>query len=62
MAWSDRIRLLREEFEGKQVYFEGKIYNIVKVDYNAIIHINKPAEFTETTAVYTTSEARRNLV
>ena len=62
MAYSDRIKRLKEEFEGKQVNYEGKTYKIAKVDYNGIIHIDKPAKFTDTTAVYTEVEARMNLV
>lgn len=62
MAWKDRIEALRSEFIGKKVKYEDKIYTIVDVDYNGIIHINKPARFTSTTAVYESYEARKNLV
>lgn len=62
MTWSERIKALRKEFEGKKVSYEGSIYNIAFVDYNGIIHIDKPGKFTKTTAVYTTSEARKNII
>lgn len=62
MLWRERIELLRKEFIGRKVKYEGETYTIVAVDYNGIIHIDKPTKYNETTAVYTTAEARRNFV
>ena len=60
--WRDYIEKLKAEYIGKQVIYDGNVYNIVAVDYNGIIHIDKPAKFTETTAVYTEAEAKKNLL
>ena len=62
MAYRDWIEQLKNEFVGKQVMYEGKVYTIIKVDYNGIIHINKPSAHNETTAVYEPHEARKALV
>lgn len=60
--WSERIQKLRDTFVGKKVRYEEKIYNIVMVDYNGAIHIDKPSEHNKTTAVYWEYEAKKNLV
>lgn len=62
MAWKEYIEMLRAEFEGKHVVYEGRRYNVAMVDYNGIIHIDKPSEHNPTTAVYSAFEARRALV
>lgn len=61
-SWKNYIEALEKEFTGKNVNFEGKTYRIAKVDYNGIIHIDKPTEHNQTTAVYEPHEARKNLV
>ena len=61
-TWKERIEALRTEFVGKKVKYEGKEYTIAAVDYNGIIHIDKPAKHTATTAVYEAYEARANLL
>ena len=61
MAWKDHIESLKKEFIGKQVYYCNEKFTIVNVDYNGLIHINKPSKFNQTTAVYSETEARRNL-
>lgn len=53
MAYRDTIEAMRREWTGKEVTFEGKKYTVVDVDYNVALLINKPARFTETTAVGT---------
>ena len=60
--WRDYIERLKKEWLGKKVEFCGKIYNIVDVDYNGIIHIDKESKFNKTTAVYMPHEARAHLV
>ena len=62
MAYSDYIEKLRTEFIGKRVMYDGNIYTITLVDYNGIIHINKPTKHNNTTAVYEPYEARQALV
>lgn len=60
--WSEYIKKLRTEFVDKKVMYEGKIYRIACVDYNGIVHIDKPSEHNDTTAVYDPYEARKYLV
>lgn len=61
-SWKAYIEALKAEFIGKNVSYEGKTYNIVDVDYNGIIHINRPTEYNKTTAVYEPHEARKALI
>lgn len=42
---------MKKEWVGKKVSFEGKQYEVVDVDYNGALMINKKARFTDTTAV-----------
>lgn len=51
MDYKERIAQMRAEWIGQEVEFEGRKYNVVDVDYNGALLINKPAEFTDTTAV-----------
>lgn len=61
--YSDYIAKLRKCWIGKKVrYTDGKIYTIVDVDYNGILHIDKPTEHTETTAAYNPHTAMQALV
>jgi len=60
--WKDYIEKLKKEWIGKKVEFNGNIYNVVDVDYNGIIHIDKSSKFNETMAVYQSFEARKHLV
>lgn len=53
MSYRDWIEKLRAEWTGRKVLFEGSIYTVVDVDYNGGLLIDKPARFTETTAVDT---------
>ena len=62
MAYRDYIESLRSEFVGKRIMYEGKVYTIAMVDYNGIIHIDKPSQHNETTAVYEAYEARKALI
>lgn len=61
-SWKEYIEELRNEFTGKKVRYEGEIYTITHVDYNGIIHIDKPTEHNWTTAVYEPHEARAALI
>lgn len=62
MAWKDYIESLKVELGGKKVMYDGKPYTIALVDYNGIVHIDKPSAYNKTTAVYNPYEARKNLV
>jgi len=59
--WKDYIEKLKKEWIGKKVEFNNKIYNVVDVDYNGIIHIDRPSKFNTTMAVYQPFEARKHL-
>ena len=54
MAYKDYIAQLKKEWIGQKVCFDGAEYNVVDVDYNGALLINKKAEFTATTAVLPT--------
>lgn len=41
----------REKWIGRRVMYDGEIYNVVDVDYNGALLIDKKAQFTDTTAV-----------
>ena len=61
--YSDYIEKLREYWIGKKVrYNDGKVYTIVNVDYNGILHIDKPAKYTATTAAFDPPHAKMALV
>ena len=53
MSYKDWIAKERKEWIGKKVTYEGKHYTVVDVDYNGGLLIDKPAQFTDTTAVET---------
>ena len=50
-TYREYIETLKKEWIGKKVRFEGKEYEVMDVDYNAGLLINKKAEFTMLTAV-----------
>lgn len=52
MAWRDRIETARKALVGKKVRYKDEVYNIVDVDYNGMVLIDKPAKFTDTTAMF----------
>lgn len=51
MLYKDYIASRKREWIGKQVLYQGEKYTVVDVDYNGMLLINKPAKFTETTAI-----------
>lgn len=53
ITYKEHIELQRERWIGKKVLFEGSVYNVVDVDYNGCLLIDKKARFTDTTAVET---------
>ena len=52
-TYREWIESLKSEWIGKHVKFEGCIYNVVDVDYNGFLLIDRKARYTETTAVAT---------
>ena len=53
MTYRSYINMKRSEWIGKKVIYSGdnNVYTVVDVDYNGALLINKPARFTDTTAV-----------
>lgn len=49
--YKDWIAEKRKEWVGKKVTYEGKQYTVIDVDYNGGLLIDKPSQFTDTTAV-----------
>lgn len=50
-TWREYINGLKDEWIGKIVVYENEKYNVVDVDYNGMLLINKKAEYTDTTAI-----------
>lgn len=50
-TYREYIETMKKRWIGRKVEFEGNVYTVEDVDYNGILLINKPAKFTETTAV-----------
>ena len=51
MTYSEYINGLRAEWKGRTVTYEGRKYKVVDVDYNGMLLIDKPTQYTDTTAV-----------
>ena len=49
--YRDYITWMRNNWIGKTVAYDGNEYEVVGVDYNGYLLINKPTAFTDTTAV-----------
>lgn len=54
-TYKEWIEKLKREWIGKSVLYQDRTYNVVDVDYNGMLLINKKAEQTDTTAVSITS-------
>ena len=50
-TYREYIEKLKNEWIGQTVIYENEKYNVVDVDYNGFLLINKKARFTDTTAV-----------
>lgn len=50
-TWREYINGLKDEWIGKIVVYENEKYNVVDVDYNGMLLIDKKAEYTDTTAI-----------
>lgn len=53
MTYKELIESMRQKWIGAKVLYEGEKHTVVGVDYNAALLIDKPARFTDTTAVDT---------
>ena len=51
MDYKDYIRQMRDEWIGKKIRYKGKEYNVIGVDYNGMLLIDKKGEFTDDTAI-----------
>ena len=51
MLYREYIDNLKSEWVGKSIMYKNKKYNVVDVDYNGYLLIDKKAQFTDTTAV-----------
>ena len=52
-TYREWIESLKSKWIGKHVKYEDGICNVVDVDYNGILLIDKKAKYTDTTAVAT---------
>lgn len=50
-TYREYIENLKNEWIGQSVIYESEKYNVVDVDYNGFLLIDKKARFTDTTAV-----------
>lgn len=50
-TWAEHIEWMKADWIGKPVSYHGKYYKVMDVDYNGALLIDKPARFTDTTAV-----------
>ena len=49
--YRDYIEQKKQKWVGQQVSYQGSTYTVVDVDYNGSLIIDKPAQFTSTTAI-----------
>lgn len=59
--WKDYIDGLKTEWIGKTVCFQGEQHKVVDVDYNGVLHIDRPTEHNATTAAFLPHEAQEAL-
>lgn len=50
-TYREYIEAKRKYWIGKTVLYEGEFYTVKGVDYNGGLLIDKPAQFTDTTAI-----------
>ena len=58
-TYSEYIDKLKKEWVGKSVIYDNKKYNVVDVDYNGMLLVDKRAFHTDTTAVTISSIKRQ---
>ena len=51
MDYKEYIRQMREKWIGKRISYKGKEYNVIDVDYNGGLLIDKKGKFTDDTAI-----------
>lgn len=49
--WGEYLHRTRSEWIGRRVVYDSGVYTVVDVDHNGALLIDKPARFTDTTAV-----------
>lgn len=49
--YRDYITWMKNNWVGAKVVYDGGVYEVMDVDYNGYLLINKPTAFTDTTAV-----------
>ena len=57
-SYKDLIEKQRKEWIGAKVKWQGESYTVIDVDYNGALLIDKPALYTPTTAVDTSTVER----
>lgn len=50
-TYKEYIEDLKKKWIGKVVMYEGEKYNVLDIDYNGMLLIDKKTRFTDTTAV-----------
>lgn len=58
-TYKEYIEKLKSEWIGKSVIYENETHNVVNVDYNGMLLIDKKAKHTDTTAVSISSVIRQ---
>ena len=51
MTYKEYIQQLKANWNGAKVWYYGAEYKVIDVDYNGYLLIDKPAQYTSTTAV-----------
>mgnify|MGYP003289631978 CR=1 FL=1 len=59
-TYREWIEKLKSEWIGKTVIYENEKYNVVNVDYNGMLLIDKKAKHTDTTAISITTARKEN--
>lgn len=62
MLYKTYIESLKAKWVGKKVRYAGHVYTICDVDYNGLLHIDRPSLNNPTTAVFTPYQAEQALV
>lgn len=49
--YNAHIKALKEKWVGRKITYEGKYFNVVDVDHNGMLLIDRKTEFADTTAI-----------
>lgn len=58
-TYREYIEKLKIEWIGKSVMYENENHNVIDIDYNGMLLIDKKGKFTDTTAVSVLSVLRQ---